>query len=67
MRQGHEVSRRRSVSWNDSINLDAVVSWGRPYTLREGLEAVKKSEAEGGNGHAEKFWEWSEDQVQKYT
>jgi hypothetical protein len=26
-----------------------------------------KPETEGGNGHARKFWEWSEEQVRNYA
>ncbi|KAF2158979.1 hypothetical protein M409DRAFT_30513 [Zasmidium cellare ATCC 36951] len=46
---------------------DWVVPWGRFYRLRPDLEAARKSEAEGGNGHSAKFWAWSEEQVAKYT
>jgi retinol dehydrogenase-12 len=32
----------------------------------KGLKAGSKSEAEGGTGVAEKFWEWTEEQVKPY-
>ncbi|KAH8704117.1 hypothetical protein BGW36DRAFT_370629 [Talaromyces proteolyticus] len=44
-----------------------IVPWGRKYSLRSDLEAAKKTEAEGGNGHAKSFWNWSEEQVKKYA
>jgi retinol dehydrogenase-12 len=30
------------------------------------LVDAAKSEVEGGNGHAKKFWEWSEEQVKEF-
>ncbi|KAL8821414.1 MAG: hypothetical protein Q9191_007310 [Dirinaria sp. TL-2023a] len=44
-----------------------VVPWGRPHPIREGLLDAIKPETEGGNGHARKFWEWSEEQVRPYS
>ncbi|KAL1868306.1 putative secondary metabolism biosynthetic enzyme [Diaporthe australafricana] len=43
-----------------------VVPWGRIYTIRKDLQDATKTEAEGGNGHARKFWEWSEEQIHDY-
>ncbi|KAF2449873.1 NAD(P)-binding protein [Karstenula rhodostoma CBS 690.94] len=40
--------------------------WGRFGTVRQDLVAATKSEAEGGNGNAKKFWDWTEEQVEKY-
>ncbi|KAK1585489.1 uncharacterized protein LY79DRAFT_635255 [Colletotrichum navitas] len=44
-----------------------VVPWGRLYPIREDLLSATKSEAEGGNGNATKFWEWCEDLVKDYV
>lgn len=41
--------------------------WGRFGTQRPDLVQGSKSKAEGGTGIAEKFWEWSEEQVKPYT
>ncbi|KAF4619006.1 hypothetical protein G7Y89_g14843 [Cudoniella acicularis] len=43
-----------------------VVPWGRFLPLRKELEAGSKTIAEGGTGIAEKFWEWTEEQVRPY-
>ncbi|ROV89108.1 hypothetical protein VMCG_09866 [Cytospora schulzeri] len=43
-----------------------VAPFGRFHAARGDLEAATKSEAEGGNGTFEKFWDWSEEQVSKY-
>lgn len=45
---------------------NAVVPWGRFYPMRKDLQDATKTEAEGGNGHAEKFWEWSEEQIREF-
>ncbi|KXX74202.1 Retinol dehydrogenase 12 [Madurella mycetomatis] len=45
---------------------DYVVPFGRFYPIRSDLEAATKSEAEDGNGATQKFWDWSEEQVQGY-
>ncbi len=47
-------------------NLSPVIPWGRIYPIRKDLMAATKSAEEGGNGHAAKFWEWSEEQVKSY-
>ncbi|KAJ4304727.1 hypothetical protein N0V90_000254 [Kalmusia sp. IMI 367209] len=41
----------------------AVWPWGRFGTVREDLVAATKSEADGGNGNAKKFWDWTEEQA----
>lgn len=44
-----------------------VAPFGRFYEPRSDLEAATKSEAEGGSGTFKNFWDWSEEQVKKYT
>lgn len=44
-----------------------VAPFGRFHGIRSDLEAATKSEAEGGNGTFGKFWNWSEEQVSKYS
>lgn len=41
--------------------------FGRFQDIRSDLVAATKSEAEGGNGTFTKFWDWSEEQVSKYS
>lgn len=43
-----------------------VYPFGRFGAIRKDWAAATKSEAEGGNGTAQKFWDWSEEQVRKY-
>ncbi|KAF2129147.1 NAD(P)-binding protein [Dothidotthia symphoricarpi CBS 119687] len=43
-----------------------VVPWGRLYPIRDDLMDATKSKAEGGNGHAKEFWDWSEEQIKSY-
>ncbi len=43
-----------------------VVPCGRFMPIRADLVGATKSEAEGGNGSALKFWKWSEDQIVSY-
>ncbi|KAK5989460.1 Short-chain dehydrogenase/reductase bet4 [Cladobotryum mycophilum] len=43
-----------------------IVPWGRFYSLRPDLLEATRSEAEGGNGHAQEFWAWSEEQVHDF-
>ncbi|TLS30649.1 hypothetical protein PpBr36_02758 [Pyricularia pennisetigena] len=40
--------------------------WGRFEQIRDDLEKATKPESEGGSGIAQKFWEWTEKQVQQY-
>lgn len=44
-----------------------VIPFGRIYPLRPDLLNATRSEAEGGTGGAYKFWEWTENQVRKYS
>jgi retinol dehydrogenase-12 len=37
------------------------------YALRADLAAAGVPEAEGGNGTAAKFWDWSEEQVKSFA
>lgn len=43
-----------------------VIPWGRFAPLRPDLHKATKSVVEGGNGNAQKFWEWNEEQVKHY-
>ncbi|KAI1129023.1 hypothetical protein F5Y10DRAFT_239049 [Nemania abortiva] len=43
-----------------------VVPWGRLYPIRNDLVQATKIEAEGGSGHAQKFWDWTEEQVRDF-
>jgi hypothetical protein len=43
-----------------------VIPWGRFAALRPDLTNATKPEEEGGNGNAEKFWKWNEEQVKGY-
>jgi hypothetical protein len=47
-------------------NFIIVVPWGKFAPLRPDLPKATKPEDEGGNGNAQKFWEWSEQQVKDY-
>jgi len=53
-----DVTLEKSGGW--------IIPWGRLGTIREDLQQSAKSEAEGGTGVAEKFWEWTEEQVKPY-
>lgn len=45
-----------------------VIPWGRlNHPLRKDLALAQKTEAEGGTSHADKFWEWSEEQVKPFV
>ncbi|OTA67956.1 putative short-chain dehydrogenase [Hypoxylon sp. EC38] len=52
------------------ITLDKTGSWvipfGRIYPIRKDLVEATKTEEEGGNGTAKKFWEWTEEQIKAY-
>ncbi|KAK0385885.1 hypothetical protein NLU13_7062 [Sarocladium strictum] len=50
-----EVTMDHSGEW--------VVPFGRFLPIRRDLQLAARTEAEGGNGHAEQFWEWTEKQV----
>ncbi|KUJ15487.1 putative estradiol 17 beta-dehydrogenase [Mollisia scopiformis] len=43
-----------------------VIPWGRFQPLRSDLPKATKPVAEGGNGNAQQFWDWNEEQVKKY-
>jgi hypothetical protein len=43
-----------------------VIPWGRFASLRPDLPKATKLEEDGGNGNAQKFWEWNEEQVKDY-
>ncbi|KAF7550376.1 hypothetical protein G7046_g8034 [Stylonectria norvegica] len=43
-----------------------VIPFGRIYPIRPDLVAATKTEAEGGNGTASKFYDWADEQVNKY-
>ncbi|KAF2184249.1 retinol dehydrogenase 12 [Zopfia rhizophila CBS 207.26] len=54
----------------DIIRLKAnewVIPWGRIAPLRKDLVETGDSKANGGSGQAKAFWEWSEEQVAKYS
>ncbi|KAI0480980.1 hypothetical protein GGR56DRAFT_628401 [Xylariaceae sp. FL0804] len=53
-----EVKMENSGDW--------IVPWGRFSDQRDDLVQGSKSEAEGGTGIAQKFWQWSEEQTSKY-
>ncbi|KAK0383873.1 hypothetical protein NLU13_7965 [Sarocladium strictum] len=45
---------------------DWVVPWGRFASIRPTLLRASKPTTDGGNGTAQKFWEWTEAQVKPY-
>ncbi|KAF0329258.1 short-chain dehydrogenase [Colletotrichum asianum] len=53
-----DLTMKDSGSW--------VVPWGRLYPIREDLLEATRPEEKGGNGHAAKFWDWSEEQVKGF-
>lgn len=54
-----DVTMERSGQW--------VIPWGRFKPVRADLLAASRSTTEpGGTGTAEKFWEWTEEQIRKY-
>ncbi|KAI6085582.1 retinol dehydrogenase 12 [Hypoxylon rubiginosum] len=44
-----------------------IIPYGRFGHLRKDIEAACKLEQNGGTGNAQKFWEWSENEVQPFT
>lgn len=44
-----------------------VIPWGRITSLRKDLADTAVAKEEGGSGRAKEFWEWSEEQVARYT
>ncbi|KAL7916901.1 short chain dehydrogenase reductase [Trichoderma velutinum] len=53
-----EVTLEKSGAW--------IQPWGRFSSQRPDLVEGSKSKAEGGTGIAEKFWDWSEEQVKSF-
>ncbi|KAI0376624.1 putative short-chain dehydrogenase [Hypomontagnella monticulosa] len=53
-----DITIERSGSW--------VIPFGRIQPIRPDLVEATKTEEEGGNGTAKKFWDWTEEQVKKY-
>ncbi|KAI4865073.1 putative short-chain dehydrogenase [Hypoxylon rubiginosum] len=53
-----DITIEKTGSW--------VVPWGRIFPIRKDLTAATKTEEEGGNGTAKKFWEWTEEQIKPY-
>ncbi|KAK2599161.1 short-chain alcohol dehydrogenase [Conoideocrella luteorostrata] len=45
---------------------DWVIPFGRIAPLRPDLIKATRPTNEGGNGNAQKFWEWNQDKVQEY-
>ncbi|KAK1702557.1 putative estradiol 17 beta-dehydrogenase [Colletotrichum acutatum] len=53
-----QVTMEKTGSW--------VGPFGRFMPIRSDLMDATKAQAEGGNGHVRKVWDWTEDQVSKY-
>lgn len=61
------VSTVISILGEHGSNLiTVVIPWGRFAPLRPDLHKATKLEEDGGNGNAQKFWEWNEEQVKEY-
>ncbi|KAM0811308.1 hypothetical protein AB5N19_11664 [Seiridium cardinale] len=54
-----QVSLEKTGSW--------IVPWGRFSEMRDDVALGSKPESEGGLGVAQKFWQWSEEQVKSYA
>lgn len=54
-----DISKENNNAW--------IIPWGRFGILRKDIEQAGVLEKDGGSGIAEKFWEWSEAQVQPYA
>jgi len=54
-----DVTLERNGAW--------IIPWGRFSTIRKDVVASTKPIAEGGTGIAEKFWNWSEEQVKSFA
>ncbi|KAI1376884.1 short-chain dehydrogenase [Hypoxylon crocopeplum] len=54
-----EVTLERSGDW--------IVPWGRFSDIRTDLLQGSRPQSEGGTGIAQKFWEWTEEQVKPYV
>ncbi|KAI1135654.1 putative short-chain dehydrogenase [Hypoxylon sp. FL0543] len=54
-----DITLEKTGSW--------VVPFGRIYPIRKDLVEGTKTKEEGGTGAAEKFWEWTEEQIKPYV
>ncbi|KAI1144376.1 short-chain dehydrogenase [Hypoxylon sp. FL0543] len=54
----NEATLEKSGGW--------IIPWGRFSDIRADVLQGSKPQAEGGTGIAEKFWEWTEEQVKPY-
>ena len=51
-----------------TMPFNLVAPWGRiNHHLRKDLVLAQRTEEEGGTGVAEKFWEWTDEQVKPYV
>ena len=50
--------------WSNLITV--VIPFGRFAPFRPDLVKATKPEEEGGNGNAQKFWDWNEEHVKSY-
>ncbi|OCK97757.1 NAD(P)-binding protein [Cenococcum geophilum 1.58] len=59
------------AGWSPDITLDNngayVIPWGRIGEYNSALAKVIKPEAKGGEGRAERLWDWCERETKKYT
>ncbi|KAI0485533.1 short-chain dehydrogenase [Xylaria cf. heliscus] len=53
-----DITIEKTGSW--------VIPFGRLAEIRKDLQEATRSEADGGNGNAAKFWDWTEEQVKQY-
>jgi hypothetical protein len=61
------VSTTISILGERSSNLiTVVIPFGRFAPFRPDLVKATRPEGEGGNGNAQNFWEWNEEQVKSY-
>ncbi|KAI8632519.1 short-chain dehydrogenase [Xylariaceae sp. FL1651] len=54
-----DITLKNTGSW--------VIPFGRIAEIRKDLQEATRSEAEGGNGTAAKFWDWTEEQIKPYV
>lgn len=59
---GQACPQRSLLKMRESL----VYPFGRFGTIRKDWTAATKSGAEGGNGTAQKLWDWSEEQVREF-
>ncbi|KAK5999091.1 Short-chain dehydrogenase/reductase [Cladobotryum mycophilum] len=43
-----------------------IAPWGKFWNISNEMVECSKTEAQGGNGTAQKFWEWNEEQIRPY-